>query len=83
MTQKSNFYEEELLKINNSLDWIEDKIELAFEEIEDLESQYPEVDDEGISAAYKNLDFLLIQLASEKEHLEKIHQQYIESGCPE
>lgn len=76
MNQKNDFFLEELQKTHESLDWLEAKIDIALQKLEQLEENEFE-NEEEINQTTNDLDFLMIQLGSEKEHIEKLYRVFL------
>ena len=69
-----NNINEEIENINNNLSWIEEKLDIAFEKISQLEENYPE-EEEEIEKGYADIDYLLKLIGSEKETLLNLEKQ--------
>jgi predicted nuclease with TOPRIM domain len=69
-----NNINEEIENINNNLSWIEEKLDIAFEKVSQLEENYPE-EEEEIEKGYADIDYLLKLIGSEKETLLNLEKQ--------
>lgn len=69
-----NNINEEIENINNNLSWIEEKLDIAFEKVSQLEENYPE-EEEEIEKGYADIDYLLKLIGSEKEALLNLEKQ--------
>jgi hypothetical protein len=67
-------FREEIEIVNNNLNWIEEKLDIAFEKASQLEENHPE-EEEEIEKAYADIDYLLKLIGSEKETLLNIEKQ--------
>lgn len=76
MNQKNEYFLEELSKTHESLDWLEQKIEESLEKIEVLEESGDE-NEEEINRSINDLDFFLVQLGAEKDHIDKLYRDFL------
>ena len=67
-------FNQEIENVNQNLNWIEDKLEIAFEKVSQLEENHPE-EEEEIEKCYADIDYLLKLIGSEKDTLLGIEKE--------
>jgi len=76
MDHKLQNYLEQLFLINLNIDWINSKCENIYDEISNLE-EGEEIDNpEKIKKLYSDLEYLIIQLSSERKHLDILQKEF-------
>jgi len=76
MNPVNDSFLEKLEKTHESLDWLEEKIEANLKKLEQLEN-CEEENEEEINQITNDLDFLMVQLGNEKEHVEKLYRDFL------
>lgn len=76
MDHKLQNYLEQLFLINLNIDWINSKCENIYDEISNLE-EGEEIDNpEKIKKLYSDLEYLVIQLSSERKYLDILQKEF-------
>jgi len=76
MDHKLQNYLEQLFLINLNIDWINSKCENIYDEISNLE-EGEEIDNpEKIKKLYSDLEYLIIQLSSERKYLDILQKEF-------
>lgn len=76
MDHKLQNYLEQLFLINLNIDWINSKCENIYDKINNLE-EGEEIDDpEKIKKLYSDLEYLILQLSSERKYLDILQKEF-------
>lgn len=76
MNPANDSFLEKLERTHESLDWLEEKIEANLKRLEQLED-CEEENEEETNQITNALDFLIVQVGNEKEHVEKLYRDFL------